>query len=226
MLAVLMVTTSSPLNTGSINVYAAGTSVSTAAPANKGGSFKDKICGFFKKHKKTFIAAALTAAAITAGYFAHKKYKEHQKKKPFKPSVGSSTDDVIVEEKDRLDETSEATNKSGNDGNNDGAGDNTAAKEKANGSGNDNKKKTKFDKWKNDGDDLYYDVRDAAFDNAVGRRIVKYGAFAALILGGVKATVEMISKFGEHMAKITSPYGFFGQIYEKFKRKLNEIFIW
>ena len=218
MLAVLMVTMSSPLNTGSVNVYAAETSVSTVAPANKGGSFKDKICGFFKKHKKTFIAAALTAAAITAGYFAHKKYKEHQKKKLLKSSVDSSTDDVIVEEneKDRLDETSEAKNNSGNDD----ADDSAAAKKNANGDktvGPWDQQFARGEGWVNKGKDHVAELP------VVGTAIA--GSAAVLfVVNQIGTLSETLSKLGKNMANIINPYGFFGQIYENFKRKLNEKF--
>ena len=221
MLAVLMVTTSSPLNTGSINVYAAGTSVSTAAPANKGGSFKDKICGFFKKHKKTFIAAALTAAAITAGYFIRKKYKENKLLRPVdngaNPGNGNNANG--------------GNGGNGDNGNNDNGGNN--ANDNDNGNGNDNgndngngnggnggawdQQFARGERWVNKGKDHFAGLP------VVGTAIA--GSAAVLfVVNQIGTLSETLSKLGKNMANIINPYGFFGQIYENFKRKLNEKF--
>lgn len=221
-LAVLTLTTSSPLNSGNINVYAAKTSVSSSVSTStgKGGkSFAGKAWDFVKKHKWKFIVAAavVVVACVGGGIYLYNRNKSNQPNEPNKDSEPPKEN----------------------------AGDEELNTDRVKPSD------IPGHKWAQDPSGVWHDVvidKDYEPDvtkrtnvnekaahstwNEIGNWFDKNPVFGKAIfatslggfaLSGIKSFFSGAGELGEDIQKVISPYGFFGTAYDKIKRKMDSI---
>ena len=230
MLAVLTLTTSSPLNSGNINVYAAETSVSSSVstPTSKGEkSFAGKAWSFVKKHKWKFIVAAVLVVAACVGGYSVYKYRQ----KSNEPTESKKNPELSKSDSD-----TEETNSDAGDGTKNSADDNELPP---------------GHKWFKDPDGKWHDIQvDASGEpgvtprtrvnekeaastwNEIGNWFDKNPVFGKAIFAtslggfafsGIKSFFSSAGELGENIQKVISPYGFFGTACDKVKTKLDSI---
>ena len=220
-LAVLTLTTSSPLNSGNINVYAAKTSVSSSVSTStgKGGkSFAGKAWDFVKKHKWKFIVAAVVVVACVGGYALYKcRQKSNEPNEPNKdsepPKENAGDEELNTDRVKPSDIPGHKWVKDPSDNWHHVAIDKdyepdvtkrTNVNEKA-----------AHSTWNEIGN--WFD-KNPVFGKAIFA--TSLGGFA---LSGIKSFFSSAGELGEDIQKVISPYGFFGTVYDKIKRKIDSI---
>lgn len=234
-LAVLTLTTSSPLNSGNINVYAAETSVSSSVSTStsKGEkSFAGKAWDFVKKHKWKFIAAAALAVVVCCvGGYGFYKYRQKSNeptepnKDPEPPKENADDKESGADNKDNKSEThsykKEYDSELGGCFVDFGNGNNpTFIPNKEGHKPADVQRTDNSDRCSNNIINTFFNFCDK---NPVISSMMVGASVGGFFLSGIKSFFSSAGELGEDIQKVISPYGFFGTAYDKIKTKLDNI---
>lgn len=218
-LAVLTLTTSSPLNSGNINVYAAKTSVSSSVSGKEEKSFAGKAWDFVKKHKWKFIVAAAVVVVTCVGGYGFYKYRQ-KSNEPNEPNKDSEPPKEKADGEGFNSDRVKPSDIPGHKWVKDPSGvwhDVVIDKDyepDVTKRTNVNKKKA-HSTWNEIGN--WFD-KNPVFGGAIFA--TSLGGFA---ISGIKSFFSGAGELGEDIQKVISPYGFFGTAYDKIKRKMDSI---